>query len=182
MANWVLPDPHVFTGVLGFRATILLQMAMWPRTSAQVPLQVSLCLHVSVIGCCLPVSPRVIPRSTSVYPGTVGLRVCVAVFIAGARCRLCVVVSPWHVSVQRNVFSGRLTVVGKVLSVWLPVHVHLCQQMGRCLGLRVSPPPWHFACWACPCDHQCVSHHKGPSPWPPLAFWQPVKCPLWRPG
>ena len=44
MANWVLADPRAFAGVFGFRATILLQMAMWPQTSTWVPLQVSLCL------------------------------------------------------------------------------------------------------------------------------------------
>lgn len=70
MATWVLPDPHVVTGVLGFRATILLQTATWPRMSARVPLQVSPSLQVGIVGCCLPVSPGVIRSSISVYSGS----------------------------------------------------------------------------------------------------------------
>lgn len=45
--------------------------------------------QASIIGCCLPVSPRVIPSSISVYPGTVGFEVCVAVFTGCLMSSLC---------------------------------------------------------------------------------------------
>lgn len=146
------------------------------QASARVRLPVSPGLQVSVIGCRLPVSPGVIPSSISRYLGTIELRVRVPVFIR------CLVSSLCHGAPVACQCATKCI-------LWLSdghsqgcigVASHARRPMLANVSMPGSPGVtclWHFACWACPCGHQSVSHHEGRLSLAPFGFLAACEMP-----